>query len=54
MLKSNTGGGAVRGFLGQWLANVGVTDSSSSSSIRAGTNGGALVVEADMVDMGWT
>ncbi len=54
MLKSNTGGGAIGGFFGQWLANIRVIDSLSSGLIQAGTNGGALVVEADMVDMGWT
>jgi hypothetical protein len=33
MLKSNTGGEAVGGFFGQWLANIGVIDSLSSGSI---------------------
>jgi hypothetical protein len=54
MLKLNMGGVALGGFFGQWLANRGAIDSLSSGLIQAGTNGGALVVEADMVDMGWT
>ncbi len=37
------------GFLGQWLANVGAIDTSSSGSIQAGANGGAMVVQADTV-----
>jgi hypothetical protein len=43
-----------RGFLGQWLANVGAINSSSSGSIQAGANRGTVVVEADTVKMGWT
>ncbi len=44
----------LEGFLGQWLANVGTINTSSSGSIQAGANGGAMVVEADMVEMVWT
>jgi hypothetical protein len=43
-----------RGFLGQWLVNVGAINTLSSGSIQAGANGGAVVIEADTVEMGWT
>jgi hypothetical protein len=42
------------GYLGQWLANVGTINTSSSGSIQAGANGGAVVIEADTVEMIWT
>jgi hypothetical protein len=41
-----------KSFLGQWLANVGAIDTLSSGSIQAGANRGAMVVEANMVEMG--
>jgi hypothetical protein len=41
------------GFLGQWLANVVAINTLSSGSIQAWTNGGAVVVEADTIEMDW-
>jgi hypothetical protein len=43
-----------RGCLGQWLVNVGAIDSLSSGSLQAGANETAVVVEADVLCIGWT
>jgi hypothetical protein len=53
-LKSILRGLSKRGCLGQWLANMGAIGSLSSGSIQAGVDGTAVVVEADVLRIGWT